>query len=72
MKRKKAMKRINDFLADKLSLLLSAMITFYVILLLVTIPLFLAHPIGLVGWVTYFCTVIFQGIALPVLGYTSR
>lgn len=48
------------------------MTTFYIISLLVTIPLFYSTPTSLVGWSQYICSVIFQGIALPVLGYTAR
>ena len=64
--------KFNDFLADKLSYLLSIMATFYVISLLVLIPLFYGAPTTLVAWAGYLCSVIFQGIALPVLGYTAR
>jgi hypothetical protein len=48
------------------------MITFYVVLGLVTLPLIWAHPKDIVGWAMYLCSVIFQGISLPILGYTSR
>ena len=65
-------KRINDYIADKLSLVLSMMFTFYVITLLVIIPLFYGAPTTLVSWAQYLCSVVFQGIALPVLGYTAR
>ncbi len=62
----------NDYLANKLSYLLSIMATFYVICLLVTIPLFYTQPSGFVAWASYLCSVVFQGIALPVLGYTAK
>ena len=62
----------NDYLADKLSYLLSIMITFYIITLLVIIPLFYDAPTTFVTWAQYLCSVVFQGIALPVLGYTAR
>lgn len=66
------MKKINDFIADRLSLILSMMATFYIILALVIIPLFYTVPTNLVGWAQYLCSVVFQGVALPVLGYTAR
>jgi len=66
------MKRFNDWLADRLSLVLSMMSTFYIITLLVIVPLFWTQPQGFVAWAAYLCSVIFQGIALPVLGYTAR
>lgn len=68
----KAIRKFNDYLADKLSYILSIMATFYAILFLVTLPLFYSTPSNLVGWAQYICSVIFQGIALPVLGYTAR
>ena len=64
--------KINDYIADKLSLILSMMATFYVITALVIIPLFYGAPTNLVAWAQYLCSVVFQGIALPVLGYTAR
>ena len=51
---------------------LSTMACFYFILALVIIPLFFQHPTGLVPWVQYLVQSIFQGIALPVLGYVAR
>jgi hypothetical protein len=64
--------RFNDYLADKLSYLLSIMATFYIISILVILPLFYSQPISFVAWASYICSVIFQGVALPVLGYTAR
>lgn len=65
-------KKFNDLLADKLSYSLATMLMFYVILALVLVPLFYNQPTSLVGWAAYICSVIFQGIALPVLGYTAK
>ena len=65
-------KQFNDWLADRLSYALSLMITFWIITALVIIPLLIAHPTSLVAWASYLCSVIFQGIALPVLGYTAK
>ena len=74
MKREKSnlIQKFNDYLADRLSYLLSIMATFYAVSLLVVIPLFYSQPTSFVAWASYLCSVIFQGIALPVLGYTSR
>ena len=71
-KKQSIVQRFNDYLADKLSYLLSVMATFYIISLLVVIPLFYSQPTTFVAWASYICSVVFQGIALPVLGYTSR
>lgn len=62
----------NDWLADKLSYSLATMVMFYFVLSLVLIPLLYSQPANLVGWAAYICSVVFQGIALPVLGYTAR
>jgi hypothetical protein len=64
--------RFNDYIAERLSFVLSVMATFYIVLTLTIVPLFYGLPSTPKDWATYLCTVIFQGIALPVLGYTSR
>ena len=69
---KEKFQKFNDLLADKLSYVLSIMATFYIISLLVVIPLFYGAPTSVVTWASYLCSVVFQGIALPVLGYTAR
>ena len=68
----KSITKFNDKLAQKLSYYLSTMTAFYLVCMLVTIPLLYATPTSVVGWVQYICSVIFQGIALPVLGYTAK
>jgi low affinity Fe/Cu permease len=72
MKIKEKINKFNDFIADRLSYVLSIMATFYIITLLVAIPLFYAQPTSVVAWASYLCSVVFQGLALPVLGYTAR
>ena len=72
MKLRTRIRKFNDYLADRLSYVLSIMATFYIITLLVIIPLLYTQPTSIVGWASYICSVIFQGIALPVLCYTSR
>jgi len=64
--------KFNDYIAEKLSIILSMMTTFYIVTLLVIIPLFYSAPTSIVAWASYLCSVVFQGIALPVLGYTAR
>jgi len=66
------MKNFNDWLGDKLSYILSTMAMFYGIAFLVIAPLFFQRPTTLVTWMQYIVAVFFQGVALPVLGYTSR
>ena len=64
--------KFNDYVAERLSVILSMMTTFYIVTLLVIIPLFYSAPTSIVAWASYLCSVVFQGIALPVLGYTAR
>lgn len=65
--------RFNDWLGDKLAMFLSTMGCFYLIFFaLVIVPLFFQHPTDLVGWVQYIVQSIFQGVALPILGYVSK
>ena len=72
MKLKQRIKQFNDYIADKLSYVLATMTMFYIISLLVIIPLLYSQPTSIVTWASYLCSVIFQGVALPVLGYTAR
>jgi hypothetical protein len=65
------MKRFNDWLGNKLAIFLSTMGCFYLIFALVIVPLFFQHPTDLVGWVKYIVESIFQGVALPILGYVA-
>ena len=62
----------NDWLAERLSFILSIMTTFYIISLMVLLPLIWQHPSNFVAWASYISCSIFQAIALPVLGYTSK
>jgi hypothetical protein len=48
------------------------MAMFYGITFLVIAPLFFQMPTNLVTWMQYIVSVFFQGVALPVLGYTSK
>jgi cell shape-determining protein MreC len=66
------MNRFNAWFGDKLALWLSTMACFYFIFALVVVPLFFQHPTDLVGWVQYIVQSIFQGIALPVIGFVAR
>jgi len=65
-------KSIQENLAVVLSDSLSSMTMFWVISLLVIIPLFFNQPSGVVAWMQYIVSVFFQGVALPVLGYIAK
>ena len=69
---RKFINKFNDWLAEKLSFSLSTMTMFYVIFILTIFPLFTNLPTTAREWAQYLCTVIFQGIALPVIGYTAK
>jgi len=60
----------TDWLGERLAKYLSTMGCFYLIALLVIIPLFFQQPTG-IGWIQYIVTVFFQGVALPLLGYVA-
>ena len=62
------MDRLAQVLADSLA----TMTMFWIIAILVLIPLFWNQPTNLVGWMQYIVAVFFQGVALPVLGYTAK
>lgn len=66
------LKRFNNWLGDKLAFGLSTMAAFYIVTAFVLIPLIWQRPDGLIGWVQFLVRSLFQGSALPVLGYVSR
>lgn len=66
------MDRFNQWLGDKLSYILSTMAMFYGVSFLVLATLFFQTPTSPVTWIQYIISVFFQGVALPVLGYTAR
>lgn len=65
-------RKLNDWLGDKIAFWLSTMACFYIIGLLCLIPLLFQQPHGMVAWAQYIIQSIFQGVALPVLGYVAR
>lgn len=66
------MQKFNDWLGDKLSYWLSTMAVFYGVAFLILSTLLFEKPSNLIEWLHYLISVFFQGIALPLLGYTSR
>lgn len=72
MVRGDTLKKFNQILGDTLALWLSTMGCFYVIFALVIVPLFFQHPSDFIGWVQYIVQSVFQGAALPLLGYVAR
>jgi hypothetical protein len=66
------MNKFNDWLGDRLSYWLSTMAVFYGVTFLILSTLFFQKPVNMLGWLQYIIAIFFQGVALPVLGYTSR
>ena len=63
---------LMDKLAEVLADSLASMIMFWIVTLLVLLPLIWNRPDGGVAWIQYIVAVFFQGVALPVLGYTAK
>ena len=68
----KKLNKVMDNLAEILSDSLSSMTMFWIITFMVIIPLYFNQPTNLVGWSQYIISVFFQGVALPILAYTSK
>jgi uncharacterized membrane protein len=67
------LKRFNDWIGDLLAnKVLSTMLCFYVVSLAILITLFFDRPTTIQGWLLFWVTVFFQGVALPLLGYVSK
>jgi len=66
------MRRFNDWLAGRMSLMLSSMWVFWVLTLLILLALVLQRPTGAQGWVLFVVSIFFQGVALPVLAFVSN
>lgn len=64
-------KRINDWLADHMSRWLSQMWLFWLLTVAILATLFFERPQGVQGWILYWVSVFFQGVALVVINYTS-
>ena len=65
-------KKFNDFIGDKFSFALSTMEMFWLVLILVLLPLLFQHPDTLIAWIQYLSTAVLQAVALPLLGYTTK
>lgn len=66
------MKKINDTIGDSLSNGLSTMQAVYVVFLMVIVPLIIARPHDLIGWIQYVSQTILQATALPLLAYNTK
>jgi hypothetical protein len=61
----------NLWVGTKISVFLSSMGGFWIILMLTVVPLVKDRPHGLIAWTMYVIQTIFQGAALPLLGYVA-
>lgn len=69
---KKYYNKINDYIGDKLSDGLSTMEVFYLVVIMVLLPLCWQVPTSLIAWVQYLSSTILQAVALPLLAYTTK
>lgn len=69
---KKVYNKINDYIGGKLSFALSTMEMFWLVLIIVLLPLLWQRPDSSIAWVQYISTAILQAVALPLLGYTTK
>ena len=65
------MNKINNIIGDRLSSGLSSMTCFWIVSVIVVVPLAIERPSALIAWIQYLSTTILQASALPLLGYTS-
>ena len=69
---KKFYTKFNDYIGDKFSFALSTMEMFWIVLIVVLLPLLWQRPDSFIAWVQYASTAILQAVALPLLGYTTK
>jgi len=66
------MKNFNSKLGDKLAFGLSTMTMFYIITLMVLLPLIWQRPDTTISWIQYLVQSLFQGSSLPILAYVAK
>ncbi|MEI6602055.1 MAG: hypothetical protein WCL54_01065 [Clostridia bacterium] len=66
------MKKISDWIGNRLSDGLSSMVMFYAVTFLVLLPLLFQRPDSFITWIQYLSTAVLQAAALPLLGYTTK
>lgn len=68
----KLVEKINETVASILANTLSSIACFYVVTSMILIALVWQKPHDIIGWIQYLIAFLFQGSALPVLGYVSK
>ena len=64
--------KFNDYVGNKFSFALSTMEMFWIVLIIVLLPLLWQRPDSMIAWVQYVSTAVLQAVALPLLGYTTK
>lgn len=67
-----AIRKVNSWIADRLSNGLATMWTFWILSMLIVSTLLIQLPSGAQGWILFVVSVFFQGVALPVLALVSN
>jgi cell shape-determining protein MreC len=65
-------KKINNFLANKLSVILSSMWLFWILAVILVVAGILQPPKGAYEVVMFWVSAAFQAVALPVLAFVSN
>ena len=66
------MRRFNEWLADRLAVIMSTMWLFWALVLACLIAYAVQPPNGAQGQILFWVSIMFQGIALPVLAFVSN
>lgn len=64
--------KFNDFLANKMAIILASMWCFWILFLFLFASVIDKPPAGVFEWVMFLVSAGFQAIALPILAYTSN
>lgn len=64
-------RRINDWVAERMSVILSSMWLFWALCVLTWGSVLLQLPDGAQGWDLFLVSIFFQAVALPVINFTT-
>ncbi len=66
------MKRVNAWVAQKLSSFMATMFLFWILLIVDTVGAIFDPPSNLQGWLLWGVSILFQSVALPILAIVSN
>jgi len=72
MKLKNTIRNFNLWVASKSAQILTSMTFFWILNLIILLPLFLSHPTSLIAWISFFISTWFQGVSLIILSFVSK